>query len=701
VPPIGAAPSPPPPPVPPPPPSPAPPPVPAPAPAPVPAPPPAASTGAMALTFSSPVARAMAPYTAGFSFRRGDVPSGSSVIADKGSCQAAIKTRWPDGSVKFAVLSGRVDLPADTAITVRLTATATSSLPPPLGLLELKTTGITAKVEASGFGEAQWTSADFDSPLSQWVSGPEMSSWIYRKPVGSDAHLVAWLEVRLYVGGAVEVLPWVENGYVRVAGPTNKSATYAFTLGGQQRFSALIDLPHHCRTPLLSGAALSHWLGADPQVSLKHDVAYLQSTEQVPSYRAVVAASSALITGAQTTFRPLQQGGFTYSADGMASGGYASPIGLLPQHDVCYLVSDSMVTYGSVIRNGFSAGRYAIHYRDERTHRPLRFSVYPNLVVSGGSGITGAGASSANDYTPRPTGTTPPPWDGSHHPSVGYMAYLVTGRWYFMEQVQFAATLNYINITDTYRGGANGVTDEYRTQTRNAAWSARTLAHAVGVTPDTDTLLRAEFLASLHATIDHYHQRYIAQPNNPFGFIWNVDYSGVTFYRSAAWQNDFSVGVWGWIKCLGLPIDVGRNQKLDAFFSWHAQSIVGRLGAATGYWFINAASYTLAYSPSKTPNFLTGAGPWYSDWSAIYAATATIGSNAQYWGGVEGTMRAEIMPGADSTWGNLQPAIAYAVRHQVAGADVAYARMLSASNWSQLSTQFNSAPVWSVRPPSR
>ena len=32
-----------------------------------------------------------------------------------------------------------------------------------------------------------------------------MSSWVYRKQVGSDAHLVAWMEVRLYVAGAVEL----------------------------------------------------------------------------------------------------------------------------------------------------------------------------------------------------------------------------------------------------------------------------------------------------------------------------------------------------------------------------------------------------------------------------------------------------------------------------------------------------------------
>ena len=44
---------------------------------------------------------------------------------------------------------------------------------------------------------------------------------MYRKQVGTDAHLVAWLEVRLFPGGLVEILPSIENGYLLVTGPTS------------------------------------------------------------------------------------------------------------------------------------------------------------------------------------------------------------------------------------------------------------------------------------------------------------------------------------------------------------------------------------------------------------------------------------------------------------------------------------------------
>ncbi len=653
----------------------------------------------MSLWVTSPQSLSNAPCTSGFAFRRGDVPSGSRVVANKGTFQVVPKNLWPDGSLKFAIVAGRISLQANQPVAITFSASPGSGgAGSALSLVDLKATGLTAGINTSAFGGATWAGSDWDSPRSQWVSGPEMSSWIYSKPIGTDAHLVGWLEVRLYAGGSVEVLPWIENGFLLVAGPANKNATFTFTMGGSQRFSAAINLPHHCRTPLVDGAKLSHWLALDPQVSLKHDVAYLQATELVPSYRASVTSSSPLIAAAQTTYAPLQQGGFTYSSDAMASGGFASPIGLLPQHDVLYLVTDSMVVYGSVIRNGFSAGRYPIHYRDKGTMRPLKFSDYPTLVVSGGSGMTDAGASSTNTYTPTPSGTNPPQWDGSHQPSVGYMAYLVTGRWYFMEQVQFAATANYLNITDTYRGGANGVATDYRLQTRNAAWSARTLAQALTATPDADAGLRAEFINSAQATIDHFHARYIAQPHNPFGLVFNQDYGGESFWRSSVWMNDFVVAAFGYVQALNLPISPTAATKLSAFFNWIAQSIVGRLGDSTNYWYINAAPYTLAYSPSQSPDFLGGTGPWYPNWAAVYAATSKIGSVAPYWGSKEGTLSAEIMPGADSMWGNLQPAISYAVRFGVTGASAAYSRMTSSSNWSNLANQFNTVPGWSVRP---
>jgi hypothetical protein len=102
-------------------------------------------------------------------------------------------------------------------------------------------------------------------------------------------------------------------------------------------------------------------------------------------------------------------------------------------------------------------------------------------------------------------------------------------------------------------------------------------------------------------------------------------------------------------------------------------------------------------SPNANPNFDTGAGPWYATAAEMYAATYTP---APAWlGKTDGTLAGEIMPGANSMWGNLQPAISYAVRFGVPGAAEAYSRMTSASNWPDMTKSFNSPyPVWSVKP---
>ncbi|XVJ68965.1 MAG: hypothetical protein HEQ39_04370 [Rhizobacter sp.] len=480
---------------------------PAPAPAPI---------GAMQFSLVSPLTNTLTPFTLGFAFRAGDVASGQTVISpDVPRLQVVAKNRWPDGSLKFAVVSGLASMSANAPLTVRLSPVASAGGASALTLAELKATGITAAVTASAFGEASWAAADWDAPFKQWVSGPEMSSWLYRKPIGSDAHLVAWLEVRLYAGGAVEVLPWIENGYLMVPGPTSKAATYGFTLGGTSRFNAAIDLPNHCRTPLVSGASTSFWLGADPQVTPKHDTGYLQSTALVPSYRAKVAPDAARVLGLPSTYTPLQQGNMP---TGMGGAGYHGSIGLLPEWDVLYLTTTSARAYNGLIFNAYSAGRYGIHFRDEKTQRPLRFSSYPNLVVGGGSKINDNGASTTNSFTPASTGTPPATWAFTHHPSVGFMAYLVTGRWYFMEELQFAATLHFLKTTDWRRKFTQGVMETQANTTRGIAWIIRTLAQVACITPDDDTPLRDEFLASLQANIDWNHALYVAQPNNPFGW---------------------------------------------------------------------------------------------------------------------------------------------------------------------------------------
>lgn len=687
--------------------APAPAPVPAPPPAPAPAPAPVATptlglfTGAMQFSLVSTKTQAKAPFSLGFAFKRGDIPAGSTVGSSLSVLQVTPRTTWPDGSLKFAQIAGFADLTANSLLTVRLRRVAASAGSAALlTVADLKKTGITAEVGAGSLGTASFGAADWDAPQATWVSGAQMSSWVFRKPVGSDAHLVAWLEVRLFAGGAVEVLPWIENGYLMVAGPTSKAATYTFKINGTQRFSATIDLSHHCRTALINGTALSYWLGTDPDVTPRHDLAYLQATEQVPTYSARVDANGAVAQWLVTSYTPLDKANFTYAGDSMAATGYQEPIGLLPMHDALYLTCESSNTYAAVVRNGFAAGRYPLFYRDEKTQRPIRFSQYPNLVLHKDSRVSDLGSSTRSQFTPQPTGTQSPRWDCAHSPSVGYMAYLVTGRWYFMEQVQFAATLNYLSKADepNMRRGSQGLVQSCfgGWQTRSAAWQWRALTQALNVTPDDDTTLRQEFINCVQSNIENFHAVYVAQPNNPYGWIQPGEGYENIMQFGAVWQQDFVTAAFGYSLSMGLPVPAAVETKHAAFFRWKARSAVMRLGPATGFWYVNAAVYTMSISPVAVPDFQTGKGPWYPNDAAVYLAS--YASLPAWFGAVEGKLAGEIMPGDRAAWGNLTTAMAYAVRHGVDGAATAYQRLISASNYPALRDAFNSAPVWSVAP---
>ncbi len=661
------------------------------------------SRGLMQFTLvSSITSTRAAAFCLGYAFRRGEVPAGMTVASSLSTMQVVPLNRWNDGSLKFASIAGRVGLGANRPLVVSLAPVAVGLVPKPaLTLADLKSSGVSATTDCGSFGAVSWSGTDWDSPFQTWISGPEMSSWIYRKPVGTDKHLVAWLEVRLFAGNQVEVLPWIENGYIRVAGPVNKNATYSFTLGGTQRFSAAIDLKHHQRTPLISGTALSYWLGADPQVTPRHDVVYLQSTELVPTYFAKVDAAAGPVTQLAASYVPLQQGNFNYDGDNMPGSGYQEPIGLLPQHDVLYLTANVGQAWGAVMRNGFSAGRYAIHYRDENTHRPLRISQYPSLVIRGGSSFRDNGSSTTGSYTPAVSGNLPPGWDVAHSPSVGFMAYLLSARWYFMEEVQFAATANYLGNSNVLqmRAGSKGLvqTAVQAWQTRSCAWNWRTLVQALCATPDDDLELRSEFVTCVKHNIDDFHGRYVAQPNNPYGWIKPGESSyNNTLRLGAPWQQDFVTAAFGYSVALDLPLPVDYATKLAAFFQWKARSIVSRLGPASGFWYINADPYNMVISPVDWPDYEGGTGPWYPTDAAVYAAT--YAKKPAWLGSTEGLLAGEIMPGERSFWGNLMPAIAYAVRFGVPGAVAGYQRLISASNWPAMRDNFNVNPVWSVAP---
>ena len=635
------------------------------------------------------------PFTVGQALRQGEVPNGSVLAADIPNFQFVVKNRWPDGSAKFAIMSGRSDLSANTWKTIGLSLASAPASGTPVSTSDLASTGVTASVQYGSFGTASWNAGDWATPTQTLVSGPEMSAYTYRKPIGGDAHLVAWLEVRAYKGGRVEVLPWIENGFLKVAAPTSKSGTASFTLGGTQRFSQSLTLLNHQRAVLASGTTLTHWFGgADPQITPRPSPSYLMSTKLVPNYRGLTSASSPLFSRLPTSYTPLMQGGFQTD---MGATGYDPAIGLLPEWDVAYLTTGGDPrAYRAVLINGYAAGRYGTHFRDETTNRPLKFSSYPNLVMGDGSGVAFVGSSSTNAFTPSSSGSSPPTYDSPHHPSMGYMAYLLSGWNYYLEENQLLATANFLKQNDTTRQGTKGLmeTSAGSNITRGAAWAIRTLAQAATITPDADSL-KSEFTSSLSDNVSYYYAKYVGQSNNPLGLVQPYDhYSSTDPWMGAVWMDDFFTATFAYLSETQ-AYNSSVQTQLDAFLNWKFKSVVGRLGGggANEFSYRYGAQYTVAYAPSNSSNFSSGSGPWYANWGEVARAMAIPT------GGAAGDALVSGYPTeATAYWGNLMPALSYAVDHNATGALDAWNRATSASNFSTQAAGYNDNPVWGVKP---
>ena len=137
--------------------------------------------------------------------------------------QAVIKNRWPDRSAKFAILSGRANLTAGVPFKVDLLAGTAGSRLAALTEDDLIAQSPSARINFGGAWvelssligrESAYDPASnrfTPGKLMTFVTGPEMSSFIYSSGIGSDPMLTAWFEVRLYRTGDIEILPWIEN----------------------------------------------------------------------------------------------------------------------------------------------------------------------------------------------------------------------------------------------------------------------------------------------------------------------------------------------------------------------------------------------------------------------------------------------------------------------------------------------------------
>jgi len=647
------------------------------------------------------------PFALGHVFAEGDVPAGSYVdAAELTDWQAVPTTYWPDGSLRHAIIAGLATLTEDTRRDITLTASASNRAG--TALTESDLTAALAEQSFVVHADSEEISlADLvgTGALHRTVcAGPVMSNWIYRYQLdGSDTEWL-WLSVRLFKGGNVRILPWVENCTFMVSGLTNHVRQWTVEINGAPVFDAEIDIKARTRVFLLDGD-FEYWLGIDPQIVPKHDSRYLRDTRMVPNYMDLTISSgalNALIQGYEPNTTVGMTSMNTSGGDSSALLGHSRS-----NADPYYVITTDPRAWRAMLTHAMSGGSWHVHYRDETTGEPISYADWPTASINvGGTPSIPAASGGTN----QPLGQTSS-WT-SHQPSYAYLAWLCTGDQWFLDEMLFFATNNYLNETPGNRGNANSVhrSDAGANTDRGAAWAVRAVAQTLACLPSDHPLFN-DIQHAWESNVGWYHGHAVSGSlasgayQNSLGIVpmylgGNPLFSSVYDYSGdncdlAGWMQMMIVASFGFAHGLKLP--QSTTQSHQELCEHLFKLPVGNAGSGDPNewdfrWF---GPYELAYGLKNTR--------WFTDWREAYEAVVTqrgitpTGSSLQR-SGTNTTWSDEVYLG--SYFGQHHVALALAVDFGFPGAAEAWDRVTSATNYASYTAGFTGAAYHAIVPRS-
>lgn len=669
-------------------------------------------TAITSLTLTSPTTSGSAAFTVGQGFRKGDIPAGLYLTTDQPNTSCIPLATWNDGSLKHARIVGSVALTANTPLTVNLSSTSSVPVGSPLTESNIVSATPSASVQCGSLGTVNLSSL-LGSPVRSVASTPNMVECHYRAAV-PGTNLLVWFHVRLFANNAVYIRAIIENGYLdngvgAVASNADVSYVPIVTIGDAVVYNN-------------GGAALTHcqhtrwkaegWIGTDPQVTPKHDGAYLRASRLAPNF-SMSTPSNAELNAYITSYVPMSTGG---NFKAMATGGANPAIGILTEWDSAYVQSGDPRAFKALISASDSLNSFGIVWRDFTTKDVIKPNSFATWSIYG--------PNQGNDrYVTLSNGNN---WEINHHPGLGYGAYLLTGDYWHYETMMLQLSLCWVirgtlSIGDAAFGSGTGRVLVH--ETRGGAWSARTMSIACGIMPDSEKAagkVGAEYRELLANNVKYW-KSLIQKPGiNQLGFLYEYAQGGALGPYGpglvAGWQQSW------WIQADGFGSDLEPLTDMTDYIAvrnYRYKAIVGMLGdVTTGFPFDCLTVYRIQISAGTDADPTT----WYSDWRSVAVASFAPANNG---GGINsithtnalmnvgdfGNASDTVIPSTNGAggpadawfgrWGYYLPAIAYAAEHGAPGAAESWARITGASNYSTLTGSFtNQASQWGILPRS-
>lgn len=262
----------------------------------------------------------------------------------------------------------------------------------------------------------------------------------------------------------------------------------------------------------------------------------------IPNYIQVDTASSVL-TNYETEANNRTINSLLNFQINMGATGSDPSIGPLINSDAIYFAQaePDKRMWNTVLASHEQSANWHCHVRDDATGQPLLVADHPNISLEGSSS-TPAFPDWNTTWSQFTGGLTNWKLDVSHQPQFGLAPYLLTGDYFWLEEMQFWVTHNLIRLNPPYRDYGDGAI--YREQLRGIGWSIRNLAHAVGCTPTTHPIYSA-LATNLENTRLKLQGFYITNPQQSgIGFVNHTGNTGIDedgAFRFRPWMHAFYV----------------------------------------------------------------------------------------------------------------------------------------------------------------
>ena len=432
-----------------------------------------------------------------------------------------------------------------------------------------------------------------------WLTGPVAKEWHVTAPLKSTdnenhPHLTAHFFIRAYSGS-----PWVrtsviiENNWTFVDAPQN--FTYDLTIETDTQTvyqqDALTHYNHaRFRKVFWQNINTSDILEQQP-IHIQHDIQYLMATKAIPNFEHDLIGNIPE-SECNKTWNSWLSHNAPMSAGLIGNWSYGYEMWPVLKWTGQYLLSMSSLLTSVRLKdvmlgNAALSGSFPLHYRDATTLLPVSIDDYPYCTTHWND-TTNPETGLSEAPVKCPDGAdcdTPHLIDPGRKPAYTFIPYLLTGDYYFLEELHFWANYCFLNEPLSDRSHSKGI---LKGDLGKMAFSIRTIGQAAYITPE-DHPLKAYFTNKLLNNINDYHQTYLEDASNPTGS------ATLNHVKSIVHKDDYFTWALGYL----LDLDFTAVYPL---LSWKTAFPVLRMSSGSDFCWLFASNPFLQVADSSTGN---------------------------------------------------------------------------------------------------